>query len=68
MNNFPFLAEEWPDLHESAAKLEALANSYARTACFYTRRTLELAVHWFYRSQIDELIDLISQERAQVVV
>lgn len=50
MSNFAFLAAEWPALNEAAAKAEALANSDARAACFYARRTLELAVNWLYRS------------------
>ena len=47
-SNFDFLQPEWPDLHESAAKAESLAYPDTRTACFYARRTLELAVHWVY--------------------
>ena len=46
MSNFTFLKTEWPDLHEGAAKAEALAYSDARSACFYARRTLEMVVHW----------------------
>lgn len=46
MSNFAFLKAEWPDLHEAAAQAEALAFQDARAACFYARRTLELAVHW----------------------
>ena len=49
-SNFAFLHTEWPTLHESAAKAEALANGDARAACFYARWTLELAVNWLYRS------------------
>jgi type I restriction enzyme R subunit len=52
MSNFAFLQTEWPDLHEAAGKAEALANGDARAACFYARRTLELAVHWLYRSDL----------------
>lgn len=50
MTNFAFLADEWPTLHEAAAQAEALANGDARAACFYARRTLELAVNWLYRN------------------
>ena len=49
ISNFTFLKSEWPDLHEAAVKAEALAYSDARSACFYARRTLELAVHWLYK-------------------
>ncbi|MFA5916563.1 MAG: DEAD/DEAH box helicase family protein, partial [Burkholderiales bacterium] len=49
MSNFAFLAAEWPDLHDAAGKAESLAHADARAACFYARRTLELAVHWLYK-------------------
>jgi type I restriction enzyme R subunit len=49
MSNFTFLAAEWPDVHEAAVKAEAAVHPDARTACFYARRTLELAVHWAYK-------------------
>jgi len=48
-SNFRFLQAEWPELHAAASKAEALAYPDARTACFYARRALELAVHWLYR-------------------
>jgi type I restriction enzyme R subunit len=48
MSNFAFLKPEWPDLHESAVKVESLARTDARSCCFYARRTLELAIHWLY--------------------
>ncbi|MBE7464250.1 MAG: DEAD/DEAH box helicase family protein [Planctomycetes bacterium] len=49
MSQFHFLQSEWPDLHESAAKAEALAHPDPRAACFYARRALELAVAWLYK-------------------
>src|SRR5712692_10926458 len=48
MSNFAFLKTEWPELHVSAAKVESLALTDARSCCFYARRTLELAVDWLY--------------------
>src|ERR1041385_5283093 len=48
MSNFAFLQTEWPELHESAVKVEALTRTDARTCCFYARRSLELAIHWLY--------------------
>jgi len=48
MSNFIFLKTEWADLHDSASKVESLALTDPRTACFYARRTLEQAVHWLY--------------------
>src|SRR3989440_9510640 len=48
MSNFNFLENEWPELHESAEKVESLARMDARSCCFYARRTLELAIFWLY--------------------
>lgn len=48
MSNFAFLQSEWPLFFEAATKAEGLANADARASCFYTRRTLELAVAWMY--------------------
>lgn len=48
MSNFTFLKSEWPELHESAVKVESLARTDARSCSFYARRTLELAIHWLY--------------------
>lgn len=49
MSNFSFLLAEWPLLHESATKAEDMAHTDARAACFYARRTLEMAVAWLYK-------------------
>jgi len=50
MSNFAFLRPpEWGFLFESASKVEELAKSDARGACFYARRTLELALAWLYK-------------------
>ncbi len=49
MSNFAFLQAEWPLLHESATKAEDLVHADARAACFYARRTLEMAVAWLYK-------------------
>lgn len=48
--NFSFLIVEWPEIFDSASKAEGLVGPDPRTACFYTRRALELAVHWLYKS------------------
>jgi type I restriction enzyme, R subunit len=50
MSNFVFLQAEWPAVHEAAGKAEAAVHADARTACFYARRALELAISWMYRS------------------
>ncbi len=49
VSNFAFLHAEWPDLHDTASKAEALAYPDARTACFHARRGLEVMVHWLYK-------------------
>jgi len=49
MSNFTFLQAEWPDLHDAASQAEVLAYPDPRTACFYARRGLEVAVHWLYK-------------------
>jgi type I restriction enzyme R subunit len=47
--HFQFLQVEWPLLFDSAMKAESTANTDPRTSCFYSRRTLELAVAWLYK-------------------
>jgi type I restriction enzyme, R subunit len=49
-SNFGFLQSEWPQLFAEGQKAEALVVPDSRTACFYARRTLELAVAWLYKS------------------
>ncbi|MFZ5835088.1 MAG: DEAD/DEAH box helicase family protein [Pseudomonadota bacterium] len=48
MSQFAFLQAEFPDVHKHAAKAEALALSDPRSACFYTRLAMEVAVKWMY--------------------
>ena len=48
-NLFAFLQPEWPDIHESAVKAASAVYPDPRTACFYARRTLELAVAWMFK-------------------
>lgn len=66
MSNFAFLAVEWSDLHDAATKAESLAHLDARASCFYARRTLELAVHWLYRS--DPALKLPYQEHLSALL
>ncbi len=42
-SNFHFLATEWPEVLEPAAKAEELAYSDPSAAGFYARRALEMA-------------------------
>src|SRR6266516_6592474 len=49
MSHFSFLQREWPAVFEAARKAEAAVHPDPRTACFYARRALELAVAWVYK-------------------
>ena len=49
MSHFVFLENEWPAVFEAAGKAEAAVHTDPRTACFYARRALELAVAWAYK-------------------
>jgi len=48
MSHFTFLVAEWPVVAEAASKAGAAVRSDPRTACFYARRALELAVQWVF--------------------
>lgn len=48
MSNSAFLQAEWGLFHEAAYRAEQAFSSGPRTACFYARRGLELAVAWLY--------------------
>ncbi|WP_138512468.1 DEAD/DEAH box helicase family protein [Rhodoferax bucti] len=50
-SNFSFLQAEWPALFAEATKAEQAALTDPRTACFYARRTLELAVAWLFQAE-----------------
>ena len=50
-SNFSFLQAEWPALYAEAGKAEQAALTDPRTACFYARRTLELAVVWLFQAE-----------------
>jgi len=49
MSQFAFLRNEWAETFEAASKAEAAVHADPRTACFYARRALELAVAWAYK-------------------
>jgi type I restriction enzyme, R subunit len=66
MSNFTFLKAEWPELHDAATKAEGLVYPDARAACFYTRRTLELAVTWLY--QHDRTLTLPYQDHLSALI
>jgi type I restriction enzyme, R subunit len=49
MSQFAFLQREWADIFEATSKAESAVHTDPRTACFYARRALELAVSWAYK-------------------
>lgn len=65
-SNFSFLHAGWPNLGESAARAEAAAYSDPRTACFYARRTLELALSWVYQN--DPALQLPYQDSLSALI
>ena len=48
MSQFAFLTAEWPAVAEAAGKAVLSVQADPRTACFYARRALELAVRWIF--------------------
>jgi len=49
MSQFTFLEREWAAVFDAATKAEAQVHADPRTACFYARRALELAMGWAYK-------------------
>src|SRR6266496_1614879 len=66
MTNFAFLQSEWPQLFAEGQKAEALVVPDPRAACFYARRTLELAVTWLYKS--DSALKLPYQDNLSALI
>ena len=56
MSNFAFLQSQFPQLSDAARLAESYVSSDPRTACFYARRALEIALNWVY--QHDETLAL----------
>jgi type I restriction enzyme R subunit len=48
-SQFSFVALEWPAVYDASVRSEAAVRVDPRTACFYARRALELAVAWAYK-------------------
>ncbi len=49
MSNFAFLrAVDWPEMHADCTRAESYATSDPRSACFYSRRTVEHVVDYLY--------------------
>ncbi len=53
MSQFTFLQHEWPAVHEAASRAAVSVYADPRAACFYARRTLELAMRWAYKHDAD---------------
>jgi type I restriction enzyme R subunit len=49
MSQFSFLRSEWSAVFDAASRAEGAVHAHPRTACFYARRALELAVNWAYK-------------------
>jgi type I restriction enzyme R subunit len=49
MSQVGFLQREWAPVFEAASRAEAAVHADPRTACFYARRALELAVSWAFK-------------------
>ena len=49
MSQFAYLECEWSTVFDAAARAELAVHADPRTACFYARRALELAVAWAYK-------------------
>ncbi len=66
MSQFTFLQREWAPVFEAASKAEAAVHADPRTACFYARRALELAVFWAYKH--DGALRLPYQENLSALI
>ena len=66
MSHFTFLQGEWPEVFDSATRAEESVHTDPRTACFYARRTLELAVNWAYKH--DAVLRLPYQDNLSALI
>lgn len=66
MSQFAFLEREWSAVFNAAAKAEATVHSDPRTACFYARRALELAVAWAFKH--DAALQLPYQDNLSALI
>jgi len=66
MSNFAFLQGEWPLVFEASTKAEHHALTDARSACFYARRALELAISWLYAH--DKALKLPYQDNVSALI
>ncbi len=66
MSQFAFLQSEWAAVFEASARVETAVYADPRTACFYARRALELAVGWAYKH--DEALKLPYQDNLSALI
>jgi len=66
LSQFQFLAIEWGDIASAAMRAEAQVHSDPRAACFYSRRALELGIHWLYRN--DNRLKLPYQDHLSALI
>lgn len=66
MSHFAFLQREWPDVYDATARAERAVNFDPRTACFYARRGLELAVQWAFKA--DAALKLPYQDNISALI
>ena len=66
MSQFAFLQREWPAVLKAASRAEAAAQADPRSACFYARRALELAVAWAYKH--DAVLKLPYQDNLSALI
>src|SRR6478672_8834223 len=66
MSQFAFLQPEWVAVFEAASKAEVAVHADPRTACFYARRALELAVSWAFKH--DAVLKLPYQDNLSALI
>lgn len=66
MSQFAFLRQEWDAVYDAARRAEAAVHGDPRTACFYARRALELAVEWAFKH--DAALRLPYQENLSALI
>ncbi|MGE3843792.1 MAG: DEAD/DEAH box helicase family protein [Vicinamibacterales bacterium] len=66
MSQFAFLQQEWATVFDAARRAEAAVHADPRTACFYARRALELAVDWAFKH--DAALRLPYQENLSALI
>lgn len=51
MGNFDFMRAEWPELYKDCARAESHVMSDPRSACFYSRRAIEVLVGFLFEME-----------------